>query len=405
MNTLTKTTMKLLLRSRGFWFFLVVVPLLSTLIFKAQRVNVLNMDAGSEKVMEIGTEDEKIAYHGGAGEYLIKVYDAAKTDTSEYFLNKLATNGISKVYRMDITSEADPDAYVKEAIERDAFNDRMGMALYIKPDFAKNIKVYVLSDDERNDIILDEIRFQLSRIVRAGDIESLAKIDEMLPVKTVVDTAVTGDRNLTVEQKDKETSMGYAFSIMTLAYVFCGIFVAHGAIKEQKNGVYTRIKLTGTDTLKYFASKFVSVFCVNTMVTAVLAAFSFILKAEDIGISRPQYVLVIFLMGLVFGTISMVLGIIMGDVMSANVAAFTVWCMSSLLGGLYFPMEYTTGAIRTLSYIIPHKWFVEGVEMILVGDNSVYFMLICITVAYLIVTISLGSLGLKVRRTGEWGTT
>ena len=95
-------------------------------------------------------------------------------------------------------------------------------------------------------------------------------------------------------------------------------------------------------------------------------------------------------MGLVFGTISMVLGIIMGDVMSANVAAFTVWCMSSLFGGLYFPMEYTTGAIRTLSYIIPHKWFVEGVEMILVGDNSVYFMLICITVAYLIVTISLG---------------
>ena len=404
MITLIKSTMKLLFRSKGFWFFLVVVPMLSTIIFKAQRVNVMNMDPVKEGVIELESADEKVAYHGGAGEYMIKVYDAAKTETSQYFLNKLATCGLVSVYRMDITSESDPDAYVKNAIESDGFNDRMGLALYIKPDF--EVTVYRLSEDERNDIVLDEIRYQISRINRAGNnIETLKAVDEMLPEKEIVETAVGGERNMTPEQKDKETSMGYAFSIMTLAYVFCGIFVAHGAINEQKNGVYTRIRLTGTDTLKYFASKFVSVFCVNTMVTAVLCGYSFFLKEEDLGITRPQYTLVIFLMGLVFSTISMVLGIIMGYIMSANVAAFTVWCMSSLLGGLYFPVEYTSGAVKTLSYVIPHRWFVEGVEMILTGDNSVYFMLICITAAYLIVTISLGSLGLKVKRTGEWGTT
>lgn len=404
MITLIKSTMKLLLRSKGFWFFLVVVPMLSTVIFKAQRVNVMNMDPVKEGVIELESADEKVAYHGGAGEYLIKVYDGAKTETSQYFLNKLAICGLMSVYRMDITSESDPDDYVKNAIERDGFNDRMGLALYIKPDF--EVTVYRLSEDERNDIVLDEIRYQISRIDRAGNnIETLKAVDDMLPEKKIVETVTGGERNMTPEQKDKETSMGYAFSIMTLAYVFCGIFVAHGAINEQKNGVYTRIKLTGTDTLKYFASKFAAVFCVNVMVTAVLSGYSFFLKESDLGITRPQYTLVIFLMGLVFSTISMVLGIIMGDIMSANVAAFTVWCMSSLLGGLYFPVEYTTGAVKTLSYVIPHRWFVEGVEMILTGDNSVYFMLICITVAYLIVTISLGSLGLKVKRTGEWGTT
>lgn len=403
MITLIKSTMKLLLRSKGFWFFLVVVPMLSTIIFKAQRVNVMNMDPVKEGVIELESVDEKVAYHGGAGEYMIKVYDAVKTETSQYFLNKLATCGLVSVYRMDITSESDPDAYVKKAIESDGYNDRMGLALYIKPDF--EVTVYRLSEDERNDIVLDEIRYQISRIDRAGNIETLKAVDEMLPEKEIVETVVGGERNMTPEQKDKETSMGYAFSIMTLAYVFCGIFVAHGAINEQKNGVYTRIKLTGTDTLKYFASKFATVFCVNAMVTAVLCGYSFFLKEEDLGITRPQYTLVIFLMGLVFSTISMVLGIIMGDIMSANVAAFTVWCMSSLLGGLYFPVEYTSGAVKTLSYVIPHRWFVEGVEMILTGDNSVYFMLICITAAYLIVTISLGSLGLKVKRTGEWGTT
>ena len=414
MTTLIKSTMKLLLRSKGFWFFLIVVPMLSTIIFKAQRVNVMNMDPVKEGVMELESADEKVAYHGGAGEYMIKVYDAARTDASEYFLNKLGTSGLVSVYRMDITSESNPDTYVTNAIESDAYNDRMGLALYIKHDFDENVAegvaadaftIYMLSDDDRNDMVLDEIRYQISRIERAGDLDMLGKIDDVLPEKQIVETVAGGDRNMTPEQKDKETSMGYAFSIMTLAYVFCGIFIAHGAINEQKNGVYTRIRLTGTDTLKYFASKFASVFCVNVMVTAVLSGYSFFLKESDLGISRIQYTLVIFLMGLVFSTISMVLGIIMGDIMSANVAAFTVWCMSSLLGGLYFPVEYSTGAVRTLSYVIPHKWFVEGVEMILTGDNSVYFMLICITAAYLIVTISLGSLGLKVKRTGEWGTT
>jgi len=127
MITLIKSTMKLLLRSKGFWFFLVVVPMLSTIIFKAQRVNVMNMDPVKEGVIELESEDEKVAYHGGAGEYLIKVYDGAKTETSQYFLNKLATCGLVSVYRMDITSESDPDAYVKKAIESDGYNDRMAL--------------------------------------------------------------------------------------------------------------------------------------------------------------------------------------------------------------------------------------------------------------------------------------
>ena len=214
MTTLIKSTMKLLLRSKGFWFFLIVVPMLSTIIFKAQRVNVMNMDPVREGVMELESADEKVAYHGGAGEYMIKVYDAARTDASEYFLNKLGTSGLVSVYRLDITSEPDPDVYVKKAIESDGFNDRMGLALYIKPDF--EVTVYRLSDDERNDIVLDEIRYQISRIDRAGNnIETLKAVDDMLPEKKIVETVTGGERNMTPEQKDKETSMGYAFSIMT----------------------------------------------------------------------------------------------------------------------------------------------------------------------------------------------
>ena len=93
----------------------------------------------------------------------------------------------------------------------------------------------------------------------------------------------------------------------------------------------------------------------------------------------------------------------MGDVMSANVAAFTLWCMSALLSGLYFPLNYTSTFLKALSFMMPQKWFLEGTEMIFVGDNKAILMLICITAAYLVATISLGGLGLKIRRTEAWG--
>ena len=53
--------------------------------------------------------------------------------------------------------------------------------------------------------------------------------------------------------------------------------------------------------------------------------------------------------------------------------------------------------------MMQQKWFLEGTEMIFVGDNKAILMLICITAAYLVATISLGGLGLKIRRTEAWG--
>ena len=181
------------------------------------------------------------------------------------------------------------------------------------------------------------------------------------------------------------------------------VFVAHGAINEQKNGVYTRIKLTGTDTLKYFASKIVTTLIVTVMITAVMAVCSLTLKMEDLGMNRLKFLMMIFLMGLIFGSLSMLVGILIGDVMGANVSAFTVWCMSALFSGLYFPLKDTSAGIKFISSLMPQHWFLEGTEMIFVGDNKACYMLLCITAAYLLVIISLGSLGLKMKRADEWG--
>jgi len=114
--------------------------------------------------------------------------------------------------------------------------------------------------------------------------------------------------------------------------------------------------------------------------------------------TRGQILVLTFLLGLIFCSVSLLLGILFEDVMTANVVAFTIWALSSLLSGLYFPLNATTKLIKVISGIMPQKWFMEGTEMIFVGDNSAYIMLLCIVAAYLTFVISIAGLGLKMKK-------
>ena len=411
---LVKTSMKLLFRTKAFWFFLILMPMLSTLILKVKfDSSAAYLDNMEEKITELESDDSKVAYYGGKGEYVVKVYDASHSEMSEYVLNKLAKSGLILVCRADISDKELADDYIDKRIKKDGYEDKMGVALFVQPDFEEKasagkaeetVTIYVLSDDERTEALENELKFQLARVNSAsGKMDTLEVGDDLLPEKELVSVAGTNGRNLTIKQTNQKTQMGYAFAFMTLGYVFCGIFVAHSAIKEQKNGVYTRISLTRASTLKYYASKFVTTFIISLMIAVVVSLCSIVLDVNDLGMSKPTYILIIFMQGLIFSSLSMLIGILLGDVMSANVAAFCTWCFSALLSGLYFPLNYTSTALKAMSFMMPQKWFLEGTEMIFVGDNKALPMLICITVAYIAVSVSLGSLGLKMRRTDSWG--
>lgn len=411
---LVKTSMKLLLRTKAFWFFLILMPMLSTLILKVKfDSSAAYLDNMEEMITELESDDSKVAYYGGKGEYVVKVYDASHSEISEYVLNKLAKSGLILVCRADISDIELTDDYVDKRIKKDGYEDKMGVALFLQPDFEEKasagkaeeaVNIYVLSDDERTEALENELKFQLARVNSAcGKMGTLEMGDDLLPEKELVSVAGGNGRNLTIKQTNQKTQMGYAFAFMTLGYVFCGIFVAHSAIKEQKNGVYTRISLTKASTLKYFASKFVTTFIISLMIAIVVSLCSIVLDTNDLGMSKLTYILIIFMQGLIFSSVSMLIGILLGDVMSANVAAFCTWCFSALLSGLYFPLNYTSTALKVMSFMMPQKWFLEGTEMIFVGDNKALPMLICITVAYIAVSVSLGSLGLKMRRTDSWG--
>ena len=413
MKSIINSTIKLLFRNAGFWFFMIITPILSTLILKVEQTNLssyeLDGSAAASRVVEVDSADEKVAYYSGKGRYVIKVYDASGSELSEYLLSKMAESGAFLVCRVKASGMTGEE--LAERIKLDAEKDRMGAALFLGKDFdaeaaagtvKDGIKVFILSEDERKTLMNGELTMILGQIRRAaqggGDILiALRSMNDNLPKKTVETLADKDEVSLTNEQVDHRTLIGYAFAIMTLGFVFTGVFIAHTAINEKKDMVLTRIRLTRLSNVQYFTAKFISGAIVSAMQTAIMAGCSFLIPKEKLGIDRLSFILMIFLLGLIFCSLSLLLGILFDNVMSANIAAFTLWSLSAMLAGMYFPLDSTTETVKTISYLMPQKWFLRITEYLMTGDGKGYIMILGVTAAYMVIILSLGSVGIKFR--------
>ena len=417
MKILLKTTLKLLFRNKGFWFFLIVSPALSLLMLNVKIADSSYYAAGINEnaLIDLESPEEKVAYHNnGNGMLIIKVYDASLSRLSEYFLERLADNGMFKLLRAKVQGMTVNE--FKERLKTDGKEDRMAASFFLRTDFDEKMlqgqsssafEINLLSDDGRTKMLEAEVKNIVKEILAAsqktgGDeaktLEILEKTDAVKARKQVISLQDPNETTLTKEQNNKKTMMGYVFAFLTLGFMFCGVFVAHTVIQEQKEQVLTRIKLTNAGSITYFVSKFLSGVIVSVILTFVLGIGILFTDEEKLGMARGELLLLTFFLGLIFCSISLLLGILFEDVMTANVVAFTIWSLSSLLSGLYFPLNATTNTIKVISGIMPQKWFLEGTEKILVGDNSAYIMLLCIVVAYLTLVVSLGGLGLKLKK-------
>ena len=415
MIELVKMSLKLLLRNKGFLFFLIVTPVLSAFILSMKMEHtVYNDNSDKAVILELKDYDEKAVYVGDTSACIIKVYDASNSELSEYILNEMAATGMFSVCRGDVSDLTEEE--VEEIAKKAAFDDRASMLLYLKEDFdeavldgtwEQGIKLYAVSGDERQELFIEELTDLFARIKQvqsiAGDditvmLELLTDIQDKLPEKRVVNLAGKEDVELTEQQVNQRAQIGYAFAFITLGFLFCGVCVAHSVIEEQNNKVFTRVMLTKLSGRDYFVSKFVVAFVISVMQTLVLAVCLFFIPGLDVGMSIMSFLVIIFLLGLIFSTLSLLLGVVLGDVMSSNYAVFAIWSISALLAGLYFPLDDTTKGLKTLSYLMPQKWFMDASELLLIGDKSAYFMVLCVTVAYLIVIISVGGVGLKIKR-------
>lgn len=418
MISLIKMSLKLLLRNKGFLFFLLATPALSVFILNMRVEHALYNDGDdAPAIIELDDCTKKAVYMGDTSACIIKVYDASGSELSEYVLKKMAHTGMFSVCRCHVSHMTEKEVLAQA--EKDAFDDRAGMLLYLKKDFDEAVlkgdweagmQLYTVSEDERGELFESELLNALKQIKQvqmiAGEdskemIDMLNTVAAEMPQKQVVSLAGKKGIALTERQINQRTQIGYAFAIITLGFLFCGVCAAHTVIEERNNKVYTRVMLSGISDREYFSSKFVLAFLICVIQTFVLAVCFSVVKGLDLGIGKWSFLLIIFLLGLIFGTLSLLLGVLIGDVMSSNYAVFAIWSISALLAGLYFPLDDTTAALKNISYLMPQRWFMNVVEMLLTGDKRAYFMLLYVTAAYLIVIISLGCVGLKMKKSQD----
>ncbi|MBP3754854.1 MAG: ABC transporter permease [Lachnospiraceae bacterium] len=412
MISIIKSTLKLLFRNIIFWIFLIATPLLSMVMLRVQADNIGSYDSADlEEIIEIDNADDRAGYFGGNGKYVVKVYDASCSELSEYMLNCLEQSGMITAVRAKVPEMTEGEA--KDHADFDGYSDLVGADLYLDKDFDeyvlngeadKALTVYILSDDERCEILENEIKMfmgQVSNALLMGNredvIDTLEAMYDALPNNETVLIGSSDGRDLTNKQLDQKALVGYAFAFLTLGFVFGGVLIAYTVIRERKDMVLTRVKLTRLTDPQYFAAKFICGGIVSFMYAVVTSLMTLTIDESKLGMSRIGFFAMIFALGLIFCSLSLMMGILFDDVMSATVSAFILWTLSSLLSGLYFSLDAAGDAIKTMSYIMPSKWFLDATEMLMLGDNKVYFMILCVTTAYLIVTLGLGSIGIKIR--------
>lgn len=130
MISLIKMSLKLLLRNKGFLFFLLATPVLSAIILSIKMDHtVYSDDTEKAVVIELKDATERAVYVGNTSKCIIKVYDASKSELSEYVLHQMTEMGMFSVCRADVRGMAENE--VEKIAKKAAFDDRAGLLLYL----------------------------------------------------------------------------------------------------------------------------------------------------------------------------------------------------------------------------------------------------------------------------------
>jgi len=412
-NTIIKMNMKLLLRNKGYLCFLILLPILAVIILNVQNINTADSQDSAYTIQEMDQEN-KLILNISNNKLNIKVYDSSQSELSEYILHKLAKNGSYRIYRYK--SQAMDIEEVRERALYSANHNVIGGIIYIPPSFEAEIlagqessmRVFEGMEDGRNALLYNDLNVYLQGLYRYAALTGFQK-EELYslintsekgePVKESVSIEVGETLNLTAKQLDSSSSIGYSLAFLTIAFLFSGVFIAANVIEERQNRVYNRVLLSRASVGSYSLAKLMMIILTVLMQTGIMGISIKLLVKTDYGIPFASYLFFVFCLGLIFNTLSVVIGILVNNVLTANYIAFIVWFISAMLAGLYFPLDGASDWWTKLSMLMPQRWVVKAAEMLMAEKSGVYSMFLLVVCSYLIVILCIGYLGTRIKRT------
>lgn len=410
--TMLKMNLKLLLRNKGYLAFLIILPFLSVIMLNLEAYSIVGGDKATNYIKELEHEDELIMNVVNT-KLSVKVYDSSDSKLSDYIIEELAKTGSYLIHRY----KGEP-LEVEEAREKAlkwANTNVIGAVIYIPSSFEaeilsgkdSNIMVFEANQDGRINLLVSNIEAYVHSLYRyaainGSDLTGLEKLldtskqNEM--VEEVVSIEVGDTLNLSTEQQGKSMNIGLSLTFLTIGFLFSGVFIAATVVDERNNRVYNRVVVSPSSLGNYGLVKMVLVLLTVLIQTGFIAIAIKLIVKTDFGIPFGTYLLLVLCLGLVFNMFSVVIGVLVNNVLTSNYIAFLVWCLSSLLAGLYFPLDGASGWWSKMSLLMPQRWVVKTSEMLMVGKNNAYGMYLLIIAGYLIVIVSIGLMGIKLRR-------
>ena len=372
---MAKSTAKLLFRNKAFLVVGILIPVISTVCMNMWN----NMEKAEikDKVYELESMSTQIAYQVDFYRYPVKVYDKANDENSKNICDNLDAAGIFQIFHVDVSNASD-DAILENAKET-ALNDKVGAIIVLEKDFSDST-VYSVGEDKRFDLLVQTLELTVNNHDAVKD----------APVLTYV-SVDSGDE---VNYNEIRT-ITYCIAIATIAFVFGGVLILGTILQEKQDHVYSRILLTKANKASYLLSKIILVVGISLFQALVmLISFSVLVKA-NIGITTFQFFIIVLMEGLIFNFLSVCAGLYCRSMAGSAFLSFVIWSMSALLSGSYFDIAGASENYKRVALLMPERWAMFSVSRFQNGRAGGYSLILCATMAYLVIIFVVGILGLK----------
>ena len=373
---MAKTSGKVIIRSKGFIVFGLLLPLFATFLINVWYRYPYRDTV--EEMCDLKNVDQQIAYDVDFHRFPVKIYDTLMNDESTAICRSLDSAGMFQIFRADATELSDSE--IDSSISRSTANDRISAIVVLREDVSAT-ELYSLGEDPRFELFKTALESEL-----AAPGEALAAPSILL---------VSGDG----EEVDYKRTNNFAYSLAfgCLAFVFGGILILSTVLNEKSDKVYSRILLTSADKRSYFLSKaLLSLALTLEQVTVMTVTFALFVH-KDIGVTTFQYFFIMLTVGIVFDLISLVGGLFFHSIAAGAIFSFSIFAFSNLISGTYFDIADASEVFKKTALLMPQRWAMFSVTRFLNGDSSGYPLMLCVTAAYLVIIFVVGTIGLRLR--------
>lgn len=384
-----KYNIKLMLRNKASIFLIFLIPLASTLILRIplssnntmdnhkMSVTVFDNSSSSESNELIGVLKSNSTYNITVEEGTIGTLETAK-EKSINLANKSINNGF---------------VYIPSNFSESIIN---GMDDNV-------ITIFTTGTDDRLNLLKSNIDMALLRFnsyskVAKRDKEVFKQLMERAELGKTVGESVsisTGETTLDTNGKNQIFNFGYFVAIMSIALIFSGNFISDILVEEKNNRVLKRITITKSSMLNYGVVKAIASIAILIIQTTMVVIGIKLFVNVDVGMNLGEIAILIFGLGLIFNTLRLALGTIFESISTATYLSFFIVTLSSMMSGMYFPIDTTPTWMQNVSLLMPQRWIVNTAEQILLGTSGWEILFGVIVTAYVAIFMSIGFLGLK----------